>query len=425
MSGINPLFRTELSVESGFLRFRGDQSFSKFSSGNICYGASLHVGYQAWKSNLFGSTGQITWNEQSSLNRINFQSTFQHYGIQLGRSLFNPNEGKTLNMYAMLGVSFMTFNSYTDLKDKNGILYHYWSDGTIRNLPEASFNQSNSSLLLRDYTYESPLAIAQKSICFPLEIGVSAQITHRIAIDFSWKSFFLQSDNLDRNTDNPQWDNINQISGRLKFTLNVNPARNKKNKQDVNPQIHYKDVDFASIWYADEDGDGVNDMNDRCAGTPKGFPVDKNGCTADSDEDGIPDFIDQQLQTPKYTWVDNNGVERDEHWVKEHYADSSSYFVQVLRKINRNSRPYPVKKYMSEENLKQWNILLEVHPEWRVRVKNEALKFPLEFQKIDSNNDQFISISELEKAANDLFEGKNGITVELFQKAMTYAFRDQ
>jgi outer membrane protein OmpA-like peptidoglycan-associated protein len=42
----------------------------------------------------------------------------------------------------------------------------------------------------------------------------------------------------------------------------------------------------------DSDGDGVPDKDDRCPNTPKGYAVDRFGCTLDSDRDGIPDSED-------------------------------------------------------------------------------------------------------------------------------------
>jgi OmpA-OmpF porin, OOP family len=42
----------------------------------------------------------------------------------------------------------------------------------------------------------------------------------------------------------------------------------------------------------DTDGDGVPDKDDRCPNTPKGYKVDKFGCSLDTDRDGIPDSED-------------------------------------------------------------------------------------------------------------------------------------
>ncbi|MBN2635301.1 MAG: OmpA family protein [Prolixibacteraceae bacterium] len=42
----------------------------------------------------------------------------------------------------------------------------------------------------------------------------------------------------------------------------------------------------------DTDGDGVPDKDDKCPDTPKGCPVDANGCPLDSDGDGVIDCED-------------------------------------------------------------------------------------------------------------------------------------
>jgi OOP family OmpA-OmpF porin len=59
----------------------------------------------------------------------------------------------------------------------------------------------------------------------------------------------------------------------------------------------------------DSDGDGVPDSRDRCPNTPKGAPVDENGCPLDSDGDGVPDYKDNCPGTPKGAKVDPKGCE--------------------------------------------------------------------------------------------------------------------
>lgn len=43
----------------------------------------------------------------------------------------------------------------------------------------------------------------------------------------------------------------------------------------------------------DSDKDGVMDSADACPGTPRGVPVDTNGCPKDSDGDGVTDAMDK------------------------------------------------------------------------------------------------------------------------------------
>lgn len=59
----------------------------------------------------------------------------------------------------------------------------------------------------------------------------------------------------------------------------------------------------------DSDGDGVNDDKDRCPGTPKGTPVDAEGCGIDSDGDGVADYEDQCAGTPRGNRVNTSGCE--------------------------------------------------------------------------------------------------------------------
>jgi outer membrane protein OmpA-like peptidoglycan-associated protein len=62
---------------------------------------------------------------------------------------------------------------------------------------------------------------------------------------------------------------------------------------------------------SDQDGDGVLDRADRCAGTPAGVPVDAQGCPVDSDGDGVPDGLDRCDGTTKGCRVDASGCPAD------------------------------------------------------------------------------------------------------------------
>ncbi len=57
---------------------------------------------------------------------------------------------------------------------------------------------------------------------------------------------------------------------------------------------------------SDEDGDGVIDARDQCPGTPPGVPVDINGCS-DIDGDGISDRLDSCPNSPAGQPVMSNG----------------------------------------------------------------------------------------------------------------------
>lgn len=61
----------------------------------------------------------------------------------------------------------------------------------------------------------------------------------------------------------------------------------------------------------DSDGDGVPDLDDRCAATPPATPVDTAGCPLDTDGDGVVDSQDRCPQTPSNVAVDGVGCPLD------------------------------------------------------------------------------------------------------------------
>lgn len=61
----------------------------------------------------------------------------------------------------------------------------------------------------------------------------------------------------------------------------------------------------------DGDVDGVYDGLDRCPSTPPGVPVDAAGCSGDADGDTVPDGVDQCPLTPAGAVVDGRGCPRD------------------------------------------------------------------------------------------------------------------
>lgn len=62
-----------------------------------------------------------------------------------------------------------------------------------------------------------------------------------------------------------------------------------------------------AVAVADADGDGVADDMDKCPTTPKGYPVNTDGCTPDSDGDGVYDFEDRCPDTIRGVTVNSAG----------------------------------------------------------------------------------------------------------------------
>lgn len=78
------------------------------------------------------------------------------------------------------------------------------------------------------------------------------------------------------------------------------------------PAVAAAPVAAAPVTNLDSDGDGVIDSKDKCPNTPSGTVVDENGCpvTTDSDGDGVIDPLDS-CPNSKTTLVDANGCPLD------------------------------------------------------------------------------------------------------------------
>ncbi|MEA3544944.1 MAG: OmpA family protein [Thermodesulfobacteriota bacterium] len=96
----------------------------------------------------------------------------------------------------------------------------------------------------------------------------------------------------------------------------------------------------------DSDGDGVTDDKDWCPNTPKGAPVDKNGCPTDSDGDGVFDYLDNCPNTPKGVSVDATGCPtkltlninfaHDSSVVEDRYLDEIAKAAQCINQYPGN-----------------------------------------------------------------------------------------
>jgi hypothetical protein len=85
-----------------------------------------------------------------------------------------------------------------------------------------------------------------------------------------------------------------------------------------------------------------------------------------------------------------------------------------------------VVKYTSEESKLLYAKMLDEHPEWKIKEKNRKILLPKEFKEIDINNDFYLSIEELNLAANLIFDGKSkSITPQILLNAIDYVFKEQ
>jgi hypothetical protein len=180
---------------------------------------------------------------------------------------------------------------------------------------------------------------------------------------------------------------------------------------DDSPEI-YQSVDFSSLEKLDTDGDGVNDGDDRCPGTPKDVKVSNRGCPIDDDDDGVPDYRDKELQTAKGMLVDENGVTITDKAIADKQAQWDSLATERSELFNEN----PSLAYLKSVDEKAAEI--------RKANPNAAAysKIPAALKPADKNNDGYISSEEIAAAIDSFFEGDSAFTVERLNDLIDYFF---
>jgi cell division protein FtsN len=309
--------------------------------------------------------GKISANERSLTRNLNFETTL--YGGGFG---FNYNFGnflkpeRTLEPVIGVGIEFISFNAKTDLMSENNVNYHYWDDGTIRNLPQTAANSDDAVKISRDYYYEtdiknSPLydldSYDSYTLAFPVMVGANLLVNDNWTFRAAMTYHFTMTDLLD---------GIDQSSGAFVGDAKMDDLLYTSVSISYNftKQDKFEDAmdDFIDIdMMADEDEDGVIDWDDLCLGTPFGAEVDGNGCPLDGDKDGVPNYGDDEFDSAPGANVDSSGVTittADVNLFYEKYFDTTgthspitaeTYSMQVIaskvkRKSNVNAPKYSV-----------------------------------------------------------------------------------
>lgn len=286
---------------AGLTLFRGDVGSSNSTGG--AFRSGFRFGIEQRFLNTLGAEaysvyGTLTANERSLAFNRNFTTKFLSVGgglmLNFDNDFFLPRRAP-LSPYIGLGCMWMRFDPYGDLKAANDSTYHYWSDGSIRDVSEHAPNAPLiAHYLSRDYTYETRLTDSavnykRSTMGIPLSVGTKFKFTRHAGADFRASYNFTFTDYID----NTKFD---RSDGWLYMSLSLYY------------QFHTSGKEKGHNHNADSDNDGVRDADDLCAGTPPGVKVDRHGCPPDSDGDGVPDYRDKQPDTPKNTPVDADGV---------------------------------------------------------------------------------------------------------------------
>jgi hypothetical protein len=289
--------------ESGIITYYGtlNKRVISFTSNNTpSYKLTVQGQYKAFSLNIDYSLIRYGQN----INNYSSSENFISKGNMIGLSFeYNPiresKKAKQINLKIGGGLNYMAYRLSKDLFDVKGRLYNYWSDGTIRDLPETYENIFNSNRLTRDYSFETSDG-KHSSLLISLSTGFDLYLTKNLKGNIK-TAFYIP---FSKELDNIQ--NRSKQSYLLFNSIGLSYYFAKAPRTPENPL--YKSVDFKSIEIMDSDGDGVKDLQDECPETPKGQKVDKKGCLIDIDHDGIPDYLDKEPNTKKGLLVDTEGI---------------------------------------------------------------------------------------------------------------------
>lgn len=265
--------------------------------------------------------GRLGVNERSLTRNLNFESRITTGGLMLRYNflqLLNPK--RVVEPYVTVGLESVEFLTKTDLRDAQGRYYHYWSDGTIRDIDENAANAGDAVELQRDYTYESDVRESnldgfgkylERTWAVPVGIGARMDIGHGFDFRMGTTLYLTRSDLIDGVTENSKGDRVG-TAGNDRFLFSsfsigyTVPMKKPAKKAKMTP-LGSEEID-ALAWLGDEDGDGVQDINDKCPYTPAGVKVDAFGCPLDGDGDGVPDHEDDELDSAPGAMVNARGV---------------------------------------------------------------------------------------------------------------------
>lgn len=342
---LGEVFKPKISLGVGMLSFHGDLYARHYQAPwTAKIGYDLNISQRLFKplqlnfNILFGKLGANEWlNDRQE----NFQSEIRAGGLSLMYDFGNfITDDYRIRPWISAGVNSFEFLSKTDLFDKNGNRYYYWSDGSIKNMAESDPNAMSAVNLNRDYYYESDIRelnkdgfgkYQERAWAFPVGVGALMKVTDRFDFKIGVQYYFTTTDYIDGITKNSlgtragthQRDNFVYTSFALQYDL----VLKKKAKGDTLPDNYYDNIDWLAIDNGDYDEDGVKDWDDKCHGTPKGVKVDQFGCPFDDDKDGVANHADDELESPVGFEVNMNGVAlTDDYWQDwyDHYMDSGN-----------------------------------------------------------------------------------------------------
>jgi len=409
----NPVYKPIISAGAGIFNYYGElnKDNKDFTSGRIGYNLDIYrtmnphykFGFRFIYGQVYGNRTDKTTNKN-----FNFESDMYAFGVNVNYNIVeldfaNFDKEFSFSPYISLGVEFLNFEPMGDLYNEIDSSYHYWSDGSIRLVPE-EIGDGTEKEVLRDNNYETSLRDENidkldnpnpVAIGFPIDVGFDFVLGQKASCRVGYSYHFTLNDGIDNiTTKGTNYDENPERKGdkrndRFSYTY-VSFSLDLFSRTTEEKQLQFLDLGVGGVFdFWDMDGDFVMDVYDECPWTPFRERVDTVGCPLDDDKDKIPNFEDTEAKTPQNAfYVNKSGKE-----VKEE---------DLLAMLN-DARSLP-----QEEIYRHYPSLLEGTGLYKRFYK----KIPEKFKRIDSDEDNFISLDELLDAIDKFFDSGSELTVD-------------
>lgn len=412
VDNLNPVYKPVVGFGIGNFNYIGDVRDPKQNpfNGTLGYKVMLTTfidNKHYIRADFFFMGGSLSGNERSYSNanrNMNFKSNIMVFGFDLNYDFDNfYKKYRKVHPFISLGFQTMTFNSKTDdstMIEGVSTKYNYWSDGTIRNLPENAENISNPSLQMisRDYTYETDLRsqydwglakYPQYTFAIPIDIGLDFWLSDRVMFRVATSYHITFTDVIDhvshKNTTGNIGDKKNDNFLYSYFSLHLDLFSSKKT---LAVQRLFADVEFDPTLMSDEDNDGWFDGWDQCPGTPLKVKTDTTGCPLDDDFDGIPNYIDDEPNSRYGAFVNDRGVEFSEDELIAKLDNSNAVNRQDVELFIRTPSSYSRYKDVT------------------------AKEIPEKFNSVDKDKDGYVSFDEIMKEIDNFFDFQSNLSSE-------------
>ncbi len=413
VENINPVYKPVVGFGIGVMNYLGDIKNNYYSPtiGTLGYKVNLATyidNNRFYKAEFFFQGGKLSGNERSYSNtehNFNFRTDIYSFGVDLNYDFdhFYKRKDRRFHPFISIGVGTLLFNSRTDslarrFNAESGtfedIRYHYWTDGTIRDIPQSMDDGTMNHLVSRDFEYETPLRrtdwglgqYTQYGFMVPFDIGLDMQLSNRLMIRLGHSFTYTFTDNIDhvshKNTSGRIGKKGNDMYNFTYVTFHLDLFSSAKM---LKIDRLFLDQEFDPMLMGDEDNDGWPDAMDRCPATPLGVVTDSTGCPLDSDDDGIYDYLDKQPNSRRGAYVNNDGVEITEEELIAMLNHSMA--------VGRNEIDLYIRK-----------------PDGYSQRRGTGVPIPDKFKSIDTDKDNYISFDEMMREINRYFDFESKLT---------------